>query len=128
MLTSAVFLEFCLGGGEGGCLPRLGAGVSVGNAIFPEIPSGGDGVVTSMCRCEHGKSYFSWNFVWRGGGGLFTSRHRCARGKIPGILSGGGGDAGVSVGKFLEVTLNGARVGVQIANVINIFLDRDNKF
>ena len=45
-----------------------------------------------------------WNFVWRGGGGS------------------------VSVGKFLEVTLNGARVGVRIANVINIFLARDNKF
>jgi len=29
--------------------------------------------------------------------------------------------AGVSVGKFLAVTLNGARVGVRIANVINIF-------
>jgi len=44
-------------------------------------------------------------------------------------LAGGGGrgrgvcllvGAGVSVGKFLEVTLNGARVGVRIANVINI--------
>jgi len=34
--------------------------------------------------------------------------------------------AGVSVGKFLAVTLNGARVGVRIANVINIFLARDN--
>jgi len=34
--------------------------------------------------------------------------------------------ARVSVGKFLEVTLNGARVGVRIANVINIFLARDN--
>jgi len=33
--------------------------------------------------------------------------------------------AGVSVGKFLAVTLNGARVGVRIANVINIFLARD---
>ena len=57
------------------------------------------------------------------GEGLFTSRHRCAREKIPGIFSGGG-----SVVKFLEVTLNGARVTVRIANVINIFLDRDNKF
>jgi len=50
-----------------------------------------------------------------------------------GILSGGVGGclqvgAGVSVGKFLGVTLNGAQVGVRIANVINIFLDRDNKF
>ena len=35
--------------------------------------------------------------------------------------------ARVSVGKFLEVTLNGARVGVRIANVINIFLVH-NKF
>jgi len=34
--------------------------------------------------------------------------------------------AGVSVGKFLAVTLNGARVGVRIANIINIFLARDN--
>jgi len=33
--------------------------------------------------------------------------------------------AGVSVGKFLAVTLNGARVGVRKANVINIFLARD---
>ena len=24
-----------------GCLPKLGAGVNVGNAIFPGIPSGG---------------------------------------------------------------------------------------
>jgi len=98
---------------------------------FPGILSGGRGgglFTKTGRRCERGKCYFSWNSVWRGGGGLFTSRHRCARGKIPGILSGGGGDAGVSVGKFLEVTLNGARVGVQIANVINIFLDRDNKF
>jgi len=30
------------------------------------------------------------------------------------------------VGKFLEVTLNGARVSVRIANVINIFLACDN--
>jgi len=36
--------------------------------------------------------------------------------------------AGVSVGKFLAVTLNGARVGVRKANSINIFLARDNKF
>jgi len=34
--------------------------------------------------------------------------------------------AGVSVGKFLEVTLKGARVSVRIANVINIFLACDN--
>jgi len=34
--------------------------------------------------------------------------------------------AGVSVGKFLAVTLKGARVSVRIANVINIFLARDN--
>ena len=34
--------------------------------------------------------------------------------------------ARVSVGKFLESTLNGARVGVRIANVINIFLARNN--
>jgi len=34
--------------------------------------------------------------------------------------------AGVSAGKFLAVTLNCARVGVRIANVINIFLARDN--
>ena len=46
---------------------------------------------------------------------------------------GGGGEgggclqvgAGVSVGKFLAVTLSGARVSVRIANVINIFLARD---
>jgi len=47
-------------------------------------------------------------------------------------LEGGEGlapfGAGVSVGKFLAVTLNGARAGVRIANVINIYLDRDNKF
>jgi len=30
------------------------------------------------------------------------------------------------VGKFLEVSLNGARLGVRIAHVINIFLGRDN--
>ena len=65
MLTPAVFLEFCLGGGEGlftktgrswemlffldsvwrgggDCL-QVGAGMSVGNAIFPGIPSGGGG-------------------------------------------------------------------------------------
>jgi len=34
--------------------------------------------------------------------------------------------AGVSVGKFLSVTLNGARVGVRIADVINNFLACDN--
>ena len=50
---------------------------------------------------------------------------------FPGIPSGRGGrclpqvGAGVSVEKFLEVTLNGARVGVRIAHVINIFLARD---
>jgi len=32
-------------GGEESWLPKLGAGVSVGNANFPGIPSGGEGVV-----------------------------------------------------------------------------------
>jgi len=61
----------------------LGAGVRIGSAIFPGIPSGGGG-----------------------------------RGCLPQV------GAGVSVGKFLAVTLNGARAGVQVANVI-IFLARD---
>ena len=51
---------------------------------------------------------------------MFTSRYRCARAKIPRNLWG------VTVGKFLGVTLNGTRVGVRIANVISIFPVRDN--
>jgi len=56
------------GGGEGDgfFLPKLGAGVSVGNAFFLEFRLAGEG----------------------GGGGLFTSRCRCARAKAPGILWG----------------------------------------
>jgi len=70
----------------GGCL-QVGAGVSVGKAIFLEISLEGRG------------------------GGLFTSWHRFAREKNPGILCGGGrGERG----KFLEVTLNGVRVSVRI--------------
>jgi len=56
---------------------------------------------------------------------LFFLECRLEGGGIPsGTLNG----AGVSVGKFLAVTLYGARVGVRIANVINIFLARDDKF
>jgi len=72
MLTSSVFLEFCLEGrGEGGCLLKLGAGVSVRNAIFPGIPSGGEGGCLQVgTGVSVGKAIF------------------------PGIPSGGGGGAG----------------------------------
>ena len=115
------FLEFRLagevgGGGEGGgCLPKLGAGVSVGKFLEFRLAGEGEGggLFTSRCRCARRKIP---GIPSGGGGGC-----RCARGKIPGIPSGGGGGrgggclqvgAGVSVGKFLAVTLNGARVSV----------------
>ena len=78
---------------EGGCLPKLGAGVSVGKAIFPGMPSGGEGEGGCL-QVGAGVSVgnpISPGIPSGGEGGVYTSRHRCARGKIPGILSGGGG-------------------------------------
>jgi len=89
------------GGGEGDgfFLPKLGAGVSVA-------------------------MLFSWNFVLRereeGEGCLQVG----AGVRVQKLLAFCGG---LSVGELLEVTLNDARVGVRIANVINIFLVH-NKF
>ena len=82
--------------------------------------------VTQVCAWENAD--ISFPGISSGGGGGC----RCARGKIPGIPSGGEEEglapfgAGVSVGKFLEVTWNGVRVSVRIDNVINIYLARDN--
>ena len=84
--------------------------------------------MTERCTCRRGKIPGILP-----GGLLTTSWRRWAREDIPGISFGGGGSrvgACVSVGKLLEfkvsqVTLNGAREGLETANVINIFLPRD---
>ena len=67
---------------------------------FPGIPSGRGG-----CRCALGE-FLEFRLA----------------GEEEGLVPFG---AGVSVEKFLAETLNGARVGVQIAHVINIYLARD---
>jgi len=115
MLTSSVFLEFRLAGGGGeGCRCARGK--------IPGIPSGGEGrwglFTKTRRRCERGKILTSSVFLefrLAGGvAGVHVSKFLEFRlaGEEEGLVPFG---AGLSVGKFLVVTLNGARVGVRIA-------------
>ena len=131
--TSALFLltQHIPEGGEGGVVYKNWAQVWAWENSWNSVwrGRGGGGGCLQVDAGVRVEKFLEFRLAEGGG-------CRCARGKIPGIPSGGegGGEgeglapfgAGVSVGKFLEVTLNGARVGVRIAYVINIFLARDN--